>query len=83
MNTRQLYWARFKSEMPKALKSLAILTGAISTATGSMSVSLLAFDKAAKAAAILGIISGITGGIALGCKFSTTDPTLSKEVPTP
>jgi hypothetical protein len=48
-----------------------------------MSVSLLAFDKAAKAAAILGIISGITGGIALGCKFSTTDPTLSKEVPTP
>mgnify|MGYP006909290690 FL=1 len=69
-------WERLNSETPKALKVVSKVCFAISGMCTAMSVSLAAFEKTATVSITLGIIAGITGGIATGCNLATTDPTL-------
>lgn len=76
MNTITYYWKRFTSDTPKALKKLGIITGSISAACISIATTFSTIDHLTKVAGVLGIIGSVTGGIALGCKFATTDPNL-------
>jgi len=79
MKKHQLYWARFMSETPVILKKLRNILLAVAAGAGSLSASLVAFDKTAKLAVTFGIIAAICTGIATGLQMSTTDKDLQKQ----
>lgn len=76
MKTIAVLWKRFRSESPAILKRLQRILNSVSVITGSLAVSLLAFERTSRLATICGIIAAITTaltlGLANGAKLATT-----------
>lgn len=75
----KVYWKRFWSNTPKALKKLQKILGSISAGLATIAAGLLVYDNMKDIATICGIISIVLGGICTGLQFATTDKELQNQ----
>ncbi len=75
----KIYWKRFWSDTPEALKKLQKILGSISAGLGTISAGLLIYDDLKYIATIAGVISIVLGGICTGLQLSTTDKNLQNQ----
>lgn len=82
MKTIAILWKRFRSKSPAILIRLQRTLNSISVITGSLAVSLLAFERTSKFATVCGIIAAITTaltlGLANGAKLATTSEAIQR-----
>ncbi|MFZ4705584.1 MAG: hypothetical protein ACOYMF_06200 [Bacteroidales bacterium] len=76
MKTLKLYWLRFFSETPKALKKLMVFFGSISMTCFTITGMIAIYGTATNWKEGLLKVGMITAGLAAGLKFATTDANL-------